>query len=138
MPQESDDRHHQSGELRGAIELRVEYQRLNTFFYDYTRNISRGGTFIRTTRPLPVGTLFLFRLVVPTLEEPLALLGMVRWIRRSGQAAHGKRQELEPGMGIRFVFEDDRQRLTVDGLVERLMVASLGPMISSQLRALVL
>lgn len=138
MPQESDDRQKQRGELRGAIELKVEYQRLNTFFYDYTRNISRGGTFIRTTRPLPVGTLFLFRLVVPTLAEPLALLGMVRWIRRSGQNAQGRRQELEPGMGIRFVFEDDRQRLLVDGVVERLMIDSLGPLISSRLRSQVL
>ena len=36
---------------RQAIELSVEYKRLNTFFADYTRNISKGGTFIRTERP---------------------------------------------------------------------------------------
>jgi type IV pilus assembly protein PilZ len=135
MPQDSDDRHKQRGEFRGAIELRVEYQRLNTFFSDYTRNISRGGTFIRTTRPLPVGTLFLFRLVVPRLEQPLDLLGMVRWIRRVGQSGRGRAQDLEPGMGIRFVFEDERQRRLVDSLVEKLMVDSLGALISSRLRS---
>ncbi len=33
---------------REPIELQVSYKRLNTFFADYTRNISRGGTFIGT------------------------------------------------------------------------------------------
>ena len=33
-----------------AITLRVDYKRLNTFFADYTKNISKGGTFIRTTQ----------------------------------------------------------------------------------------
>ena len=42
--------------LRAAIELNVEYKRLNTFFADYTRNISKGGTFIKTDKPLEVGT----------------------------------------------------------------------------------
>ena len=41
---------------RQPIELKVEYKRLNTFFADYTKNISKGGTFIKTNRPLPVGT----------------------------------------------------------------------------------
>ena len=31
---------------RHAIELKVEYKRLNSFFADYTKNISKGGTFI--------------------------------------------------------------------------------------------
>ena len=37
---------------RAPIELKVEYKRLNTFFADYTRNISRGGTFIGTDKPV--------------------------------------------------------------------------------------
>ena len=50
---------------RAPIELKVEYKKLNTFFADYTRNISKGGTFIRTDHPLPVGTRFAFTLAVP-------------------------------------------------------------------------
>src|SRR5512139_2477226 len=49
---------------RAAIELNVEYKRLNTFFADYTRNISKGGTFIRTDRPLDVNTEFVFSLSI--------------------------------------------------------------------------
>ena len=43
-------------EQRAPIELKVEYKKLNTFFADYTRNICKGGTFIKTARPLPVGS----------------------------------------------------------------------------------
>jgi type IV pilus assembly protein PilZ len=109
---------------RPAVELKVEYQRMNTFFYDYTKNISRGGTFVRTERPLDVGTRFDFKLSIPALAEPLALVGEVRWVRREG----------EPGMGIQFIFEDETKRTAVDQLVELLMVESLGPLITSRLR----
>jgi uncharacterized protein (TIGR02266 family) len=68
-------------EPRAPIELKVEYQRLNRFFFDYAKNISRGGTFIRTDKPLPVGTLFLFKLFVPHLPDPLVFNGEVRWVK---------------------------------------------------------
>jgi type IV pilus assembly protein PilZ len=123
---QGDDRRDQT---RAAIELKVEYRRLNTFFYDYTKNISRGGTFIRTRRPLPVGSQFLFKLVVPTLESPLCLTGEVRWIQAASESA-------ESGMGIRFVFADDQERVAVESVVEKLMVSSLGPLIYTRLRDL--
>ena len=44
-------RHH----TRAPIELEVGYKRLNSFFAEYTRNISKGGTFIKTKKPLPIG-----------------------------------------------------------------------------------
>ena len=64
---------------RHPIELKVEYKRLNTFFADYTKNISRGGTFIGTVKPLPIGTEFVFALEVPMMSEPLKLRGRVIW-----------------------------------------------------------
>ena len=115
---------------RPVIELKVEYQRMNTFFYDYTKNISRGGTFVRTDRPLEVGTRFVFKLQIPALPEPLQMTGEVRWLRREGDPAGG-----EPGMGIQFIFENDSQRAVVDQLVEKLMVDSLGELITTRLRA---
>jgi type IV pilus assembly protein PilZ len=116
---------------RTPIELRVEYQRLNRFFYDYTKNISMGGTFIKTTKPLDVGTQFLFKLVIPTMPRPLVLRGEVRWILHEGQtrAGEGPDGADEPGMGIRFIYDDDGQRAAVEAEVEKLMVGSLGPRI---------
>ena len=119
---------------RAPIELKVEYKRLNTFFYDYTKNISKGGTFIKTERPLDIGTIFLFKLMVPAQSEPLALRGEVRWVVKEGQplppqvaAGH------EAGMGIRFVYDSDDQRRSLEQVVERMMIDSLGPLIYSRL-----
>jgi type IV pilus assembly protein PilZ len=122
-------------ETRAPIELKVEYRRLNTFFYDYTRNISKGGTFIKTKKPLPVGTMFLFKLFVPALHDPLVLRGEVRWIRREGEVVvEAQADGDDPGMGIRLVYDDEKQRTDIDTVVEKLMVESLGPLIFAHLR----
>jgi type IV pilus assembly protein PilZ len=116
-------------EPRAAIELRVEYKRINAFFADYTKNISRGGTFICTDRPLEIGTDFVFRLGVPHLPEPLVLKGKVQWIVTPEQAT----AEQEPGMGIGFVFESEIDRARVEATVEKLMVDNLGPVLFEKL-----
>ncbi len=132
MPQSSDRRH----QHRAPIELRVEYQRINRFFYDYTRNISMGGTFIKTSKPLEVGTQFLFKLMIPTMREPLVLRGEVRWILHEGEKRIGEGPDGadEPGMGIRFIYDNDEQRAAVEREVESLMVGSLGPKIYAVLQ----
>jgi len=121
-------------EARAPIELKVEYKRLNTFFYDYTKNISKGGTFIKTDKPLDVGTIFLFKLLIPARPAPLALRGEVRWvIRQGGPRPPDIPAEHDLGMGIRFVYDDDDQRRTLEEDVEKMMIESLGPLIYSRL-----
>ncbi len=115
--------------VRAPIELKVEYKRLNSFFADYTRNISQGGTFIRTAKPLKIGTEFMFKLCVPKLSEPLALRGKVQWIVTEDQAT----EEQEPGMGIGFVYGSEAERHRIESLVEELMVDSLGAVIYQKL-----
>ncbi len=117
--------------IRAPIELKVEYKKLNTFFADYTKNISKGGTFIRTERPLPVGTEFLFRLVIPKLPEPVELKGTVVWINSREEKARPEIEEL--GMGIRFVYRDDEQRNQFMQMVEKMMRESLGDLLFSKL-----
>jgi type IV pilus assembly protein PilZ len=121
-------------EARAPIELKVEYKRLNTFFYDYTKNISKGGTFIKTEKPLAIGTIFLFKLMIPNQTEPLALRGEVRWVVKEGeplppQASPGH----DPGMGIKFVYDSPEQRRSLERIVEKMMVDSLGQLIYSKL-----
>jgi type IV pilus assembly protein PilZ len=116
-------------ELRAPIELKVEYKRLNSFFADYTRNISRGGTFIRTSKPLDIGTEFVFKLVVPNMEKPLALRGKVQWTVSPENAT----DEQPAGMGIGFVYRNESEREKIESLVENLMVDSLGQVIYDKL-----
>src|SRR5687767_1382150 len=109
--------------LRAPIELKVEYKKLNTFFADYTKNICKGGTFIKTRRPLDVGTEFVFKLTVPKLEKNLELRGEVKWVVREGQPPPpGIPEDHEPGMGIRFLYETDGEREQIEGVVEKLMI----------------
>jgi type IV pilus assembly protein PilZ len=117
---------------RHAIELKVEYKRLNKFFADYTKNICKGGTFIKTTKPLEIGTQFLFKLFVPTLPEPLRLTGEVKWLVRPEEVADDA-EDVEPGMGIRFIYSADQEREQLEELVEKLMIGSLGQLLYSKL-----
>lgn len=116
-------------EARAPIELKVEYKRLNTFFADYTRNISKGGTFIKTVRPLAIGTEFIFALAVPAFDEPLRLRGCVQWVVSQEEATDTS----PPGMGIRFLYKDDSERHAVETLVEQLMTSELGEILSGRL-----
>jgi type IV pilus assembly protein PilZ len=109
---------------RAPIELKVDYKRLNSFFAEYTKNISKGGTFIKTNKPLPAGTRFLFRLQVPSRPEPFQIVGEV--VREDGRAD-------EPGIAIRFVWQDEAARLAFEAGVERLMVDHLGPQVAAEL-----
>jgi type IV pilus assembly protein PilZ len=112
-------------EPRAPIELKVEYRRLNTFFADYTKNISKGGTFIKTRKPLKIGTAFVFKLFVPSLDEPISLNGKVQWIVNPGEEEPGEHS----GMGIKFEYEGvegQRKKIRVETTVEKLIVDSLG------------
>jgi type IV pilus assembly protein PilZ len=119
---------------RVPIELKVEYKKLNSFFADYTKNISKGGTFIKTKKPLDVGTEFVFKLVVPRLVEPLALHGQVKWVMREGEPPPpGIDPDHEPGMGIRFIYASPDERSAIEATVEKLMIDSLGQLLYSKL-----
>jgi type IV pilus assembly protein PilZ len=111
-------------QVRVPIELKVDYKKLNSFFADYTKNISKGGTFIKTKKPLAIGTKFLFKLTVPQRAEPFELLGEVVWSKADGD---------EPGMGIRFIYNSDSQRAEFEAVVEKLMADSLGPDLTEKL-----
>ena len=121
-------------EARAPIELKVEYKRLNTFFYDYTKNISKGGTFIKTEKPLDIGTIFLFKLMLPSQSAPFELRGEVRWVVKAGAPLPpGVAPGHEPGMGIKFVYDSADQRDQLELIVEKMMTDSLGPLIYSRL-----
>lgn len=121
---------------RAPITLKVDYKRLNTFFADYTKNISKGGTFIRTSKPLPIGTEFVF---VLTLPEPsldgagikLELSGLVKWVVSKEDATPDSPQ----GMGIQFLYKTESERERVATFVADLMRTALGPHLADKLLA---
>ena len=108
---------------RAPLELTVEYERLNALLSDYTHNISQGGTFIRTDRPLQVGTVLSFTIQAPGLEEGIVLRGVVRWVVEVAQS----RSDRAAGMGIAFLYDSPDEKEAVEVRLDRLMAQALGP-----------
>ncbi|HEX4382468.1 MAG TPA: TIGR02266 family protein [Myxococcales bacterium] len=115
---------------RAPLRLRVDYERMNSFFADYTKDISKGGTFIKTERPLELGTRCQFTFVLPALSEPLVLLGEVAWILPV-QAARARNED--PGMGVRFIFESPEAEKDFEELIGKMMEDALGPEVAHRL-----
>ncbi|MBI4509818.1 MAG: PilZ domain-containing protein [Deltaproteobacteria bacterium] len=80
---------------RVPVLLRVRYRDGNELASSYVQNISGGGVFVRTFRPLPVGLELTLELYLEDgSEEPMTIKGKVVWERLIGR---------DDGMGIQFL-----------------------------------
>jgi len=77
--------------------LSLMFKDRKSFVKAYTDNISKGGLFIMTERPLKQGEQFLLKLQVPDLPEPIKLNCEVSWVREQTDT-----EKRPPGMGIKF------------------------------------
>jgi molecular chaperone DnaK len=94
--------------------LKLSYGTVEEFVERFASNISRGGLFIRTREPKPVGTLLAFELRLHGGETVVRGQGVVRWIQREDPAAH---PPTAPGMGVQFLELDARSREIVERMV---------------------
>jgi type IV pilus assembly protein PilZ len=94
---------------RFDVTWQVDCETEDTFLYAYITNISEMGIFVKTDKPLPVGTQLVLRFAPPTAEESFVLNGIVQWINPVRPLG----ENLNPGMGIRFQSLDlpDRERI---------------------------
>lgn len=122
----------QASQVGASVELRVNYKRLNTFFSDYVKSISRGATFIATQRPLPLGTHFVFVLGVPTLDAPLVVGGKVATVVTPETST----TVAPAGMHIHLDYESPLEEETLRTTVETLMRQELGETLANSLLAL--
>jgi hypothetical protein len=60
---------------RTRLTLKVDYPSVDGFLQDYTINISRGGTMLRTHRHLQMGDWVELELSFPGLLSPISLKG---------------------------------------------------------------
>jgi type IV pilus assembly protein PilZ len=96
---------------RVLVDLEVDYRCEDTFLFAYITDISAMGIFVQTRSPEPAGTRLNLRFTVPSQDQPFELEGEVIWVN---PYRPGDRENLNPGMGIRFVdlTMSDRERLT--------------------------
>jgi type IV pilus assembly protein PilZ len=98
---------------RLPIRLRVEYECLEDFLTDYTANVSIGGMFIETARPLPLGTKFRLRFHLPGFSEPVDTEAEVRWVLEEADPG-----PLPSGMGVRFQGMTPQLQVKISALLE--------------------
>jgi type IV pilus assembly protein PilZ len=111
------------------IPLHVDYPRQNALFADYLKNISRGGTFIPTERPLPTGTRLAFTLSAPGLQSGLQIGGKVTTVTRPEDASRAN----PAGMGIELIYASYAEQDAFAGRVEALMTEAFGARLTAQL-----
>ena len=100
------------------MEVRVEYRTLNGFFADYARNFSRAWTFIRTEKPLEIGSEIKFELVAPGFS--LELRGNVE-------------EKKAEGMRVGFFYRSPEERQATDRRIKQMVLTELGPQLTTQL-----
>lgn len=94
--------------LDAAPDLLVETGDAETFLFAYVANLHELGVFVRTDRPLPIGT----RVTLGFAGSALVLPGEVVWINPVKNDDNPN-----PGMGIRFVGLDLELREQLVSLV---------------------
>ena len=93
----------------------VAYKSVGSFLSDWATNISHGGLFINTRKPLPVGTDVKILIQLPGAAFPYELHGRVARVTEFDNAAN-----MVPGMGIQFIGLDDAKKREIDEFVTRL------------------
>jgi uncharacterized protein (TIGR02266 family) len=96
---------------RVGMVLEVRYRNAGQFLVSYCTNLSRGGLFVSTREPEPIGTELVLSLRVPGRALPVTLRARVRWNRPEDTA------EGPAGMGLSFADVDGVLGDHIDRLV---------------------
>jgi uncharacterized protein (TIGR02266 family) len=79
----------------------------------YATNLSRGGMFIHSHNPRPIGTKVAFEILVADGTQVLRGEGVVKWVR----APATDKTELNPGMGIEFTKLEGESRDVIERII---------------------
>jgi uncharacterized protein (TIGR02266 family) len=98
-----------------SMKVKLKYADVETFIARYAVNLTRGGVFIATPSPKPVGTLLRFEFVLTGTPSgrPLSVLrgeGQVQWTQPYDESAPDRPY----GMGVRFLRLDEESQEVVD------------------------
>jgi uncharacterized protein (TIGR02266 family) len=101
---------------RAPVSLKVRFKSatVDEFIEQYSRDVSRGGIFIKSSQPMVVGTLLKFQLQLKDESSLIKGVGRVVWTRAEEDAT----SEQPAGMGIKFIKMDAESRTTVERVIE--------------------
>ncbi|QQR90787.1 MAG: TIGR02266 family protein [Myxococcales bacterium] len=101
---------------RAPVSLKVRFKSatVDQFIEQYSIDISRGGLFIKSKSPMPVGTLLKFEFQLKDESRLIQGVGRVVWMRMPEQASE---PDKPPGMGVKFIKMDPQSRALVERIV---------------------
>jgi uncharacterized protein (TIGR02266 family) len=97
------------------VRVRLRYAAFDTFIEKFAPNVTRGGVFLASRTPLPVGSTFAFEIQLAGGEVALAGDGKVTWVKEFDPAAPQKAH----GMGVQFMRLDAPSRDTLNRMLVR-------------------
>ena len=101
-------------DLRVPVNLRVRYHTGETFANNYIHNLSSGGVFISTPRPLPLDTPVKLHIIFEDKNIEIEVEGKVVW----ENTQNGRLSDItKPGMGIKFLKKSPEAQEIIDELV---------------------
>jgi uncharacterized protein (TIGR02266 family) len=95
--------------------VRLRYAAFETFIEKFAPNVTRGGLFLASRTPRPIGEVFQFEVQLAGGEIALAGDGKVTWVREFDPAAPNKPH----GMGVQFLRLDAPSREVVNQMLAR-------------------
>jgi uncharacterized protein (TIGR02266 family) len=102
--------------------VRLRYAAFETFIEKFAPNVTRGGLFLASRTPRPIGEVFQFEVQLAGGEVALSGDGKVTWVREFDPAAPNKPH----GMGVQFLRLDAPSREVVNQMLARKAAGSVG------------
>jgi uncharacterized protein (TIGR02266 family) len=97
------------------IRIRLRYASFDAFIDKFAPNVTRGGVFIASRTPLPLGSTFAFEIQLAGGEVALAGDGKVTWVKAFDPATPQKPH----GMGVQFLRLDNPSRELLNKILAR-------------------
>ncbi len=107
------DENRREARFPAAVRVKLKYPDVDTFIQKYAANISRGGIFITSKNPPPIGTALKFEFLLASGESTTSIIrgeGHVKWVREFDPQAPSKSH----GMGIEFTELDESSRALIE------------------------
>jgi len=97
------------------VRIRLRYASFDAFIDKFAPNVTRGGVFIASRTPLPMGSTFAFEIQLAGGEVALAGDGKVTWVKAFDPATPQKPH----GMGVQFLRLDNPSRELLNKILTR-------------------
>jgi len=98
-----------------VVRVRLRYPDLETFVEKYAPNVTRGGIFLASREPRPVGDVLRFEVSLRQGGPVLSGEGRVTWVKEFNPAEPHRPY----GMGVQFLYVDPPARPVLESLLKK-------------------